>query len=305
MRSLVARAFASLEANHGSLQSIRIKDAKVICRDELRQQDVQALVKHQAVAVQVKGFYPKLLAEKVAAKMLEDDEIANWSISHSEHGQEESDVDAVGMPHNVAVAKGMLKEYFDGSVKQTRKWRDVAGEGVLGPMDKLRLELDEVWQDGCMLSREKDSKKAFVAGIPRIMRPATRYNPGRWTRGFIHVDDLEIMRTDRGLFSANIYLQTPPSGGELEIWPLTFSNRWDFYRNAATLSLCLVQDADAQQVLRQRLGDPIVTKVDPGDLVLLCTQRPHSVRGPVMGGTRVSLQCFIQYEESKPFKLEG
>ena len=44
--------------------------------------------------------------------------------------------------------------------------------------------------------------------------------PGGSRAGFMHVDELAVLRTDRGVFSANIYLRVPPagSGGELDIW---------------------------------------------------------------------------------------
>ena len=64
--------------------------------------------------------------------------------------------------------------------------------------------------------------------------------PTRWKRGFVHVDELGPLKTERGLFSANIYLTMPPTttttaaatadSGALYIWPLSVRTRWDWYR---------------------------------------------------------------------------
>lgn len=104
-----------------------------------------------------------------------------------------------------------------------------------------------------------------------------------------------------GLFSANIYLQLPRSisnketNGDLHIWPLSIRSRWDWYKNALLLSGLTTQDAVSQMKLRKELGEPLKICVEPGDLVIMCVQRPHAAMG-FKHGTRVSLQCFVQHE---------
>jgi len=61
-----------------------------------------------------------------------------------------------------------------------------------------------------------------------------------------------------------------------------------------TLSSLSAQDPQMQLNLQHVLGTPNVIRPEPGDLVLICAQRPHCAVG-FNKGIRVSLQCFLQY----------
>ena len=79
--------------------------------------------------------------------------------------------------------------------------------------------------------------RPFGGGLPRIMR-----GPTRWKCGFIHVDELGPLDPNRGLFSANIYLNMPPENkdkGGLYVWPLGVRSRLDWYRVSLLLYLCV------------------------------------------------------------------
>lgn len=67
-------------------------------------------------------------------------------------------------------------------------------------------------------------------------------------------------------------------------------------QNAKTLSNLSAQSAEGQVQLRRALGVPVSVAVQPGDLVLICAQRPHCAIGFATPGTvRVSLQTFLQF----------
>jgi len=125
-----------------------------------------------------------------------------------------------------------------------------------------------------------------------------------------------------GIFGASVYLRLPrilprhrhrqPKEEEeeeeeqpaMEVWPLDLRSKWDFYRNAPTLSQLSAQDPEGQVILRRVLGEDRKETVfaRPGDLVVVCVQRPHCAIGFGAGGEeeeakrlRISLQCFLRH----------
>ncbi|CAN0364244.1 unnamed protein product, partial [Phaeothamnion confervicola] len=219
--------FSLLESRFGRLADLVETSPKIAEVDELRAPDLQRLTRHDVCAVHVKCFYPPAAAAALAAKVARDERVKNWEIS-SAKGLETSDVMTVGTPFNVVLEKGPLAvagelqvlfgllfliyflptaEYFDSAIPASQRLRRPAAEGApptLSPLDKLRLELDELWPHGATVTKN-GSGRPFHAGMFRVMRGPTRH-----VDGFMHVDELAPMVPGRGLFSANIYLQMPP-----------------------------------------------------------------------------------------------
>ena len=296
--------FSWIEKHYGGLPMDTGRSAEVMIRNErLLTEDLQRLMTHQATALHVKGFFdPEASAVlgKRLAHEADQGKAQNWKVSTS-RGLESSDVSTLGKhaPYNVASATGKQEDIDAYHVGAWEEFADRRWDGTtpqLWPMDKFRLELDEAWSSGAGLARESTgSKRPFGGGLPRVMM-----GPTRWKRGFIHVDEMGPLSVQQGLFSANVYLQLPPSeDGQqtvkaMHIWPLGVRTRWDWYRNALLLSGLSSQDPEMQVKLRKKLGEPQVIEAEPGDLVMLCVQRPHAAIG-FSAGTRVSLQCFVQH----------
>jgi len=314
--------FTFIESRFGGISTLIDKGprAEVISRTDglLRNSDLVRLMSHEATALHVQGFYDPTSATKLG-KLLEAEALAgqsrNWKVSTS-RGLESSDVATLGahQPYNVACASGKqedVENYFEGVHNEFHHRRmplslqeekfiiaeHAAQQPLLWPLDKFRLELDEAWSCGAGLARETHGlKRPFGGGLPRVMT-----GPTRWKKGFVHVDELAPLSPHAGLFSANIYLQLPGQNaadeGDIYIWPLGVRSRWDWYKNALLLSGLTVQDPETQVRLRSELGKPNLIKLAPGDLVLLCVQRPHAAVG-FTEGTRISLQCFVQHRGS-------
>jgi hypothetical protein len=289
--------------------SSHVKRPILVQKSKLELSDLKKLFHHEITALQIKSFYPPAHAGIIAKELdqkAKEGKMDNWRVG-TERGLEASDVWTEGeyVPYNVAVAMNKEKEYFDGVEKDFRNRRMVPeSEGNAGsqprlwPLDLLRLELDEVWMDGAGLARNND-KRVQGGGLPRIMM-----GPTRWKQGFIHADQFSPLSTTEGLFSGNIYLQLPDSSsrdtasGDLQIWNLEISSQVDWYRYQSLLKGLTAQDAGLQMKLRKELGDPLKIHVEAGDLVMLCVQKPHCAVG-FMNGTRISLQCFVQYRTNE------
>lgn len=301
-REVLHRFFSWLERRYGGNLPIDTgSTAEVLVSSRLCHHDLERLVTHNALALHIPQFYDKSTAADLGneiATLAEGGHAQNWKISTSK-GLESSDVSTMGahVPYNVACATSAVDEYFAGVMQEFQDHR--LPSKPLWPLDKLRLELDEAWKKGAGLARDGPTGNPMGGGLARIMM-----GPTRWRKGYIHVDDMGPLKLTEGLFSANIYLQMPQPQA-MEIWPLGVRSRWDWYRNAVLLSGMASQDAEAQVRLRHELGPPKRIDVEPGDLVLLCVQRPHAAIG-FSEGTRVSLQCFIQFNGlDKPLLIDS
>ncbi|KAL3930411.1 MAG: hypothetical protein SGBAC_011777 [Bacillariaceae sp.] len=305
--------FAWLEANHGGLPMLKRtnpssapddssateKASLVVQRSKLKAQDLKDLFEHKIAALHVPYFYPRASAMELGHALAVEGQSEstatedgsgrhNWKVSTA-RGLESSDVFTLGahMPWNMAVSNDAIDDYLKQVPVELQNRRRRKGKGTLladsiWPLDQLRLELDEAWPTGANLSKYK-KQHAMGGGLPRIMM-----GPTRWKRGLIHVDELGPLSVDKGCFSANIYLQLPnhQEDGEneepvLDIWPLDIRSKWDWYRNANTLSELTSQSAEGQVKLRHALGPPERIVVQPGDLVLLCVQRPHAAEDSI------------------------
>ena len=277
--------FALIEKKWGGMEKLR--DTATVERGTLDASAIERLVSHRSLALVVEEYIPPTAALELGAKLANEDRF-NWTVSSMARTESSDVAVALGTPLN------MNAPDYDATVlKAKRRLRELCGG--LSPLDRLRVDLDDAV--GAIIARDDASKNPRHAGLPRFMRHST---------GFIHVDDLAPLTAKRGLFSANIYLTTVPfgGGGHLEVWPVAFRSRWQFYANALTFSALTTQDKASQARLRASLPPPVTIHPRPGDLVLFCVQRPHAVAA-FPDQDRVSLQSFITYREGHPLMLEN
>ena len=326
LRSALDRSLESKTLQ--SLAPLVEKDLhQVITSDTLTREVLLELFSHRCAAVRVPHFYPPDMVSVMRERLLASSHRTNWKVNDPQRGLENSTVESVGTPLVAASLardedketdkkrnkeemdtngseeqRSGMAEYFKTSSELTRGLRgrssNVPNDNhtlILTPMDKLRLELDEEWTGGARVGRDQLTGRPLLAGAGRIMHPTSSRD-----YGFCHVDDIAIMKNYSGIFSANVYLETPPRGcgGELNIWPLQIKSRLDFYNHSAALSLLLTQEQWAQDALRRCLPPPISIVPEAGELILICAQRPHAVVG-FDYGQRISMQTFIEVRGMK------
>ena len=267
----IQQFFLMMEKKFGgnikSLMDTGLQAEVIESKSFIRTEDLKRLMNHDATAIHVKQFYDpqisKDLGKSIAEKALLH--ANNWRIGSNNNnnssssndvsrGMESSDVSTMGeyLPFNVVACNGSnnknsMDAYFDGVQREFQK-RKQNYDKPIWPLDQLRLELDEAWPAGAGLARDKQTKRPFGAGLPRIMM-----GPTRWKKdGYIHVDEMAPLTSNQGLFSANIYLQLPDknntndqistnknihtntNAGDFAIWPLGIRSRWDWYKVSAS-----------------------------------------------------------------------
>ena len=245
-----------------------------------------AMHAREVAAVVVPGFYsPERCA--AAVQGVDSGRAIEWWLGHIQ-----TDMNYIGTPYSVALQKpATLKRYHREAIANTRKVRAMFTP-FESPVDKLMTELDETWPGGARVRRGPEGR--YFVGLIRLMREAGRDD------GLMHVDDIRLTPSER-LWSANVYLQVPPKGGELALWNLKPGPKTNlFYR----FMLRYAFEDGVQEIADRVLGKPAhVIKVKTGDLVLLDSARPHAVRG-FSTGVRLSMQTFMTVNApSEPIQL--
>jgi hypothetical protein len=278
-------------------QLIESDGTPVLKRKELDAESLRAMFHNEACALHIPQFVSKKTCTQLSRWMMTTSKITKWKTTDMYFG--------LGLP--VQSMYGPRVEnclnYFRHAVPTMRRLRE-AVDGTV-PLDKLRLELDEVWPTGAQVSADNPYNRKMFVGLGRVMRPEGAIGKDTKTEGLIHVDAPTRLDPDDGAFSANVYLQVPTEGGELAVWNVNERPNSTVGRILETL----LRNAfypdfreRIQRAMRTILPRPIEIKVKPGDLVIINTGRPHAVRG-FSKGIRVTMQTFVTQKTGCPLQL--
>jgi hypothetical protein len=261
--------------------------SSLVCVSELDEPVLAKLFRDDTPIVVVKGFASEAMCDRMMAFLHDAATPTPYTHEVYDHGQVKHlyfGVDRIGTPFNSTLVPGdssAAREcYYRDALPGIRRLRAGAFPHV-SPIDRLRLELDELWPVGAHIA-SFDGRSMFV-GIVRMMRPGSSAS----SELHPHFDALPaaILPFD-GQFSANIFMAVPPSGGELEVWDVPpFSPGGVLPDNWRPIA-----------------GEPLTVRPERGDLILFNSRKPHAIRR-FADGDRVSIQTFIGYRDNRPLLL--
>jgi hypothetical protein len=247
---------------------------------------IQELIHDDIVAIVIEGYYPAHLCDLLSHNILHSKDIDPYTHEVVEDKvllQKYFGVDRIGIPFNSTyniTSPAEINNYYGEVNAQTERLRRYC-EYYLSPIDKLRLELDELFVPGATVGHFENKK--MLAGIVRISKAEKSYLSALEP----HFDALppKYAQLDAQL-AANIYVKVPDIGGELEIWDIP----------------ALSPFTQAPDQWRAQLPAPIKIKPQLGDLVIFNCRKPHAICAFV-GEERITTQMFMGYQLEKPLLL--
>ncbi|MGW6982606.1 2OG-Fe(II) oxygenase [Streptomyces sp. NPDC054932] len=252
---------------------------RVIESDRVTETDLLALATGDAIAIVVPDYCPPDLSREAAKTLLEDSRYGEYENVPGVHKWGLNTYEGLSTPERE-------ERYFAEAIPAIQSLRENWAP-YLSPVDRLRLELQEAWPAGANMEY-LDGHRLFV-GQARVFPEGRGAIPHQ---DFLPWELQDLRGTGRsdgtasmiGQLTANLYLQTPDSGGELELWSGGFDHsQYDEHRATP----------DSYGLDRERIPAPsVVLRPRDGMLILFHASRIHAVRAS-QGRDRVAASFFI------------
>jgi hypothetical protein len=239
---------------------------------EFTTQSLLHLATRKIGAIHIKDFYPRDVCSEVSKRAIDHPALGHY------HKKYTSSVGRVYMPHiDTKWDPKEINKYHDASLPSIRDVRSMFFPRI-SPVDYVRLLLQELWPAGANLLRLRN-RVCFV-GAFRVFQPTT-------SEFYPHNDQID-QETDAPEISditeqlvANIYLQVPEIGGDLQLW----------LREPTPTEkeiILTVEGLDPATIER-----PVLTiHPEPGDMIIFSSRMLHAVT-PGKDTHRVGMAAFI------------
>lgn len=239
------------------------------------------LLQGEILAIRIPNFYAQIQCQQAARRLLKDPRFSYYTTEGAEN------VGRISMAYcEILNDPKLAQQYYSQSLLDIRQSRDILSP-YLSPMDKLRLELQEIWPLGANL--ENLEEKTMNVGLIRVFKQNAEALPHQ---DILRQDAVSCQRAYelKTQLAANIYLQTA-EGGELEIWN----------RKVSDCEYKQLGVPNSYGLQRHLLGNSNLSlKPKVGDLILFDSCNVHAVT-PIQTGVRITISCFIGYRgEDKP-----
>ncbi|GGM41335.1 hypothetical protein GCM10012275_10410 [Longimycelium tulufanense] len=242
--------------------------------------DLVDLAAGRVLAIVVEDYCPPELCREAARKLINDHRYGEYDNVPGVHKWGLNTYEGLSSAERE-------QRYFAEAVPAIQALRD-SWSPHLSPIDRLRLELQEAWPAGANMGFFKGHKlfvgqaRVFPSGGNGAI-PHQDFLP--WELQDLNgVTDVGEVPTLVGQLTVNLYLQTPASGGELELWAHGYDH--DEYD-------ALRASADSYGLNRELVPAPdAVLRPIAGMLIMFHASRVHAVR-PAQGVDRVALSSFI------------
>lgn len=239
---------------------------------ELTTETLVALANREIGAIHVRAFYPENMCAEISQKAMRHPALGNY------HKKFTSSVGRIYMPHiDTKWNPDLIDKYHTAALPAIADVRSMF-EPMISPVDKVRLLLQEYWPGGANLLRLRG--RASFVGAFRVFQPNT-------SEFFPHNDQIS-QETDapeiagfHNQLVANIYLEVPETGGDLQLW----------LREPTPDEKQVILDVEG--IDPATIEPPRIT-IHPGvgDMIIFSSQMLHAVT-PCKDAYRVGMAAFI------------
>lgn len=271
-----------------TLNPTAIPNARILELEHLDSLSLKQLIRGEVLAIRVPDFANKKTSARLARVIDETATLEHYSHETYESGnivQHFYGVHRWGTPFNSTYGKTSgsdAEQKYYADADQMRSLIDSICAPEKPPIDHLVEQLKTLWPQGATTAMFQG--KPMFHGIIRAMFPETAH----LSETVPHVDCLPraIAELEHQL-SANIYIETPPSGGELIVW------------DTEAFAYEEVERFEGAELPEHRLQTPLRIRPRNNELVIINTRRPHAICG-FDSGKRISIQSFIGYNSGEP-----